>query len=225
MEEWLANNNLYLEASLQWLRLRLQKLAPQEIPVPVAPTPPVNPTTSTNPTRSRFSKWINATAPPEKTIRLLPQGQPPTIEEQIEEAAEKREAAAQMDPPPALLLLAKRFGLSTFERDTLLLCAALEFDPSLAHLLALAQGQSKDFPTFSLALNLFDEPRWDATSAHRPLRCARLLEISQPGAMPLTSSALRADERVVPEISPNPLADAVQVHDGHHDALPPASTR
>jgi hypothetical protein len=197
MEAWLANNNLYLEASLQWLRLRLQKLVPEEIAVPVAPAPQANATSSLNPTRSRFSKWIGASSPPEKTIRLLPQGQPPTIDDEINEAAAKREAAAQMDPPPALLLLATRFGLSSFERDTLLLCAALEFDPSLAPLLALAQGQSKDFPTFSLALNLFDEPRWDATAAHRPLRCARLLEISQPGAMPLTSSPLRADERIV----------------------------
>ncbi len=34
-------------------------------------------------------------------------------------------------------------------------------------------------------------------SAQRPLRYARLIEISQPGAVPLTSSALRADERIV----------------------------
>jgi SpoVK/Ycf46/Vps4 family AAA+-type ATPase len=197
MEEWLANNNGYLEASLLWLRLRLQKLAPQEIAAPIAAAPVNTAASSNNPARNRFSKWIGANSQPEKTIRLLPQGQPPSIDEQIVEAATKRESAAEMDPPPALILLAHRFGLSAFERDTLLLCAALEFDPSLAHLLALVQGQSRNFPTFSLALALFDDPRWDATAAHRPLRSARLLEISQPGAMPLTSSALRADERVV----------------------------
>ena len=197
MEEWLANNNGYLEASLQWLRLRLQKLAPQETAAPIAPLPVNTTVTSINPARSRFSKWIGTNPLPEKTIRLLPQGQPPSIDEQIAEAATRRESAEAMDPPPALILLAHRFGLSSFERDTLLLCAALEFDPSLAHLLASVQGQSRNFPTFSLALTLFDDPRWDATAAHRPLRSARLLEISQPGAMPLTSSALRADERVV----------------------------
>ncbi len=38
---------------------------------------------------------------------------------------------------------------------------------------------------------------WEALSPERPLRYWRLIEINQPGAQPLTSSALRADERVV----------------------------
>src|SRR5262249_48888035 len=47
------------------------------------------------------------------------------------------------------------------------------------------------------ALQVFDEATWDALSPHRPLRHARLIEINQPGATPLTASALRADERIV----------------------------
>ena len=198
MEAWLEQNNRYLEASLQWLRLRLQKLVP-EPPVSSslpAPSPANYSAKETAP--KRFSKWIGAASKPQKELLLLPEGKLPSLDEQIETAADAREAAAGIDPPPALLLLANGFDLSPFERDTLLLCAAQEFDPSLGQLCAEAQGcQSRNFPTFSLALTLFDDPRWDAMSAHRPLRYARLIEISQPGAMPLTSSALRADERIV----------------------------
>jgi len=198
MEEWLANNNLYLEASLQWLRLRLQKLAPPEYPAPVTTSPLPTEEIPRSTVRSRFSKWRSSGVTPPKQVHLLTEGNPPSLDEQIEEAATQREAAANMDPPPALLILAQRFGLSEFERDTLLLCASLEFDPALASLCAQVQGsQSKTYPTFSLALSALEDGRWDVMSAHRPLRYARFIEISQPGAIPLTSSALRADERIV----------------------------
>ena len=65
------------------------------------------------------------------------------------------------------------------------LCARAQDDPQ------------KNFPTFALALALFDEPSWDALSPERPLRFWHLIEISQFGAQPLTASALRADERIV----------------------------
>src|SRR5262249_25152568 len=38
---------------------------------------------------------------------------------------------------------------------------------------------------------------WDVLSPRRPLRYWRLIEIHQPGAQPLTTSALSADERIV----------------------------
>ena len=56
---------------------------------------------------------------------------------------------------------------------------------------------NKAFPTFALALALFDDPAWEVLSPERPLRYWRLIEINQPGAQPLTTSALRADERIV----------------------------
>jgi len=122
----------------------------------------------------------------------------PTIDAALAEAASRRQAAGAIEPPPALLLLAERLDLSVFERDTLLLCAAAELDPATEVLFAAAQGgAARAFPTFSLALRVFDEPAWDALSPHRPLRYARLLEINQPGATPLTAAALRADERIV----------------------------
>lgn len=99
---------------------------------------------------------------------------------------------------PAMTLLCRRFGLTEFERSVLLLCAAMEFDTRTAFLCAQAQRDpAKTFPTFALAMALFDEPAWDAMSTERPLRYWRLIEINQPGAQPLTSSALRSDERIV----------------------------
>ena len=92
--------------------------------------------------------------------------------------------AAAPESTDALKTLVERFGLTGFERDVLLLCVAAEGDPGLA-------------PTFGLALRILDDPDWDALSPGRPLRHWRLIEINQPGATPLTASALRADERIV----------------------------
>jgi hypothetical protein len=106
--------------------------------------------------------------------------------------------AARMEPPPALVILGQRFGLSDFEQSTLLLCAAMELDTRIAALCGQAQDNpSRAYPTFALALTLFDNPAWDALSAEGQLRKWRLIEISQAGNTPLTMSALRADERVV----------------------------
>jgi ATPase family associated with various cellular activities (AAA) len=107
-------------------------------------------------------------------------------------------AAQTMVPPPALFIVADRLGLSSFERGFLLLCAAVELDTSVAGLCAQAQGDpARPYPTFALALSLFDNAAWDVLSPERPLRRWRLVEIAQAGGTPLTVSPLRADERIV----------------------------
>ncbi len=107
-------------------------------------------------------------------------------------------AAQTMTPPPALFILADRLGLSPFERSVLLLCAAMELDTSVAGLCAQAQGDpARPYPTFALALSLFDNAAWDVLSPERPLRRWRLVEIAQTSGTPLTVSPLRADERIV----------------------------
>jgi len=195
-ESWLDDNNRYLAASLQWLRLRLQRLMPEEPVVKMgAAAPPAVPSpAASEPFWRRLAGGPSGT----QEVPLLPPAKSPALDELIKKAAAERDAAANVDPPPALLLLAERLGLSTFERDALLLCAAVEFDPGLVIPYAETQGNPvRNYPTFGLALAALDDPSWDALSAHRPLRYARLIEISQPGATPLTSSALRADERIV----------------------------
>jgi hypothetical protein len=125
----------------------------------------------------------------------------PSAEKPVEAAAEPPviQAKAEItELPSALSLLSQRLDLSLFEQNVLLLCAAMELDTRIASLCSRAQDDpSKPFPTFALALDLFDEPAWDVLSPERPLRYFRLIEIHQPGAQPLSTSPLRADERIV----------------------------
>lgn len=106
--------------------------------------------------------------------------------------------AEKRSSPPALAILCRRLGFSEFEKWVLLLCIGMELDTRITALCAKAQLQAaRPYPTFALAFSLFNRPAWEALSPERPLRYWRLIEISQPGAQPLTTSALRADERIV----------------------------
>jgi hypothetical protein len=218
----MEDNNRYLAASLRWVRLCLERLVPPENPPADEPpgagrTGPTGPADAAGSTQPAPAQPVPVAQPPAPRHRrrwgrsapqpvaalppaLLPPPAPearPSIEEQIRKAAAERETAAKVDPEPALVLLARRFGLSAFERDILLLCAAMELDTGFGALCARVQGPGRDYPTFGLALSALDDPAWDALAAHRPLRYARMLEVSQPGALALTSSPLRADERIV----------------------------
>ncbi|WP_409183056.1 ATP-binding protein [Amycolatopsis sp. VS8301801F10] len=109
------------------------------------------------------------------------------------DAVEEAEASG---PPPALAVLAARLGLSRFERDTLLLCAAVELDPSIAGLCAEAHGNAHmAYPTFGLALRVLPDPAWEAVSPQGGLRYWQLVEgVSGQGVV---SAPLRAAERAV----------------------------
>ena len=98
--------------------------------------------------------------------------------------------------PAALEQLAAIFGLSTFERDILLLCAGCELDSSFPSLCALAQGDSqKTYPTLSLALSILDSPHWSAFTPSAPLRRWKLIELGAGGT--LTLSPVRISERIL----------------------------
>ncbi|BAV96963.1 ATP-binding protein [Lysobacter enzymogenes] len=182
-ERWIEDNNDYLAASLHWLRLRLQQLA----------APPTDAASAQRAPAPGRPQWLGRAAPPPAPALPAPQA----LAERIADAHEQRQRAAHADSPPALPALAERLGLSPFETDILLLCAAMELDPSLPALIAAAQGGGPGVPTFALALRLFDEPSWDALAPQRPLRYLHLLQVDQAGAPALTAAALRADERVV----------------------------
>ena len=105
-------------------------------------------------------------------------------------------AAAAMPAPAALEMLSAMFGLSTFERNLLMLCASVELDSTFAGLCAEAQGTAaRPFPTFSLALAALPEAHWSAMTPAAPLRRWRLIEMGTGSA--LTVSPLRIDERVL----------------------------
>ncbi|MDB5034125.1 MAG: ATPase central domain protein [Chlorobi bacterium] len=221
LSTWQEGNERYLAAMLAWFRLRLERI------IPATPAPTLTASPSTPP------------APLSLRERLLRRNTPTTIitsigalpassavsDEAIRQAAEALAQAESIDPPPAAVTLSRRFGLSRFELDLLLLCAAMELDTRIASLCARAQDNpGRPYPTFALALALFDEPAWDAISPERPLRYWRLIEIHQPGTQPLTTSPLRADERIVSFIKGlNYLDDRLDPLIAPLDAAPPVS--
>lgn len=112
--------------------------------------------------------------------------------------------AATIVPNSALAQIASNFALSPFERDLLLLCAAVELDGDSAALCAEANnGQAA--PTFSLALAALPGAHWDALSPARPLRRWHLLELG-PGTA-LTNSPLRIAEPALHAIAGVPTLD------------------
>jgi ATPase family associated with various cellular activities (AAA)/Winged helix domain, variant len=101
-----------------------------------------------------------------------------------------------MSAPPALRVLCSTFGLSSFERDVLLLCAGMELDGGFPSLCAEAQGNAqRAYPTFGLALATLPAAHWSALLPASPLRRWRLIEVGTGDA--LTTSSLRIDERVL----------------------------
>lgn len=96
----------------------------------------------------------------------------------------------------AIDLLAERFGLSRFERDILLLCAAVEMNADMARLCGEAQRNvGRAHVTFGLALAALEEPHWSAVTPVAPLRRWRLIELDDQAG--LANGKLRIDERVL----------------------------
>lgn len=101
-----------------------------------------------------------------------------------------------LDPEPAVLArLCRRFSLSAFERDLLLLAAGVELDAGFASLCAAAQGGQRPWPTFSLALAALPDAHWSALAPDSPLRAWSLLELGE-GAQ-LTTRRLVIAERIL----------------------------
>ncbi len=210
MEEWQAANNSYLSEAIAWLRACLERQAVRMMPSPSTPTgaSPVTLDFSTQVSAEPSSLWrrvfrgtppgtTNATqtiliAEPAPT-KTLPPSSP-------DDSTAKRlfTIDSSSQPQPALLMLGQRLGLSEFELKTLLLGVAVELDTGISELCAHVQTNlGRPYPTFALALSVFDQPAWDALAPDRPLRYWRLIEINQPGAQTLTTSPFRADERIV----------------------------
>ncbi|MCP3804199.1 ATP-binding protein [Allokutzneria sp. A3M-2-11 16] len=179
---WLQNNDRYLSASLNWLRMRLTLAIDNRTVSTVVPPPP-----------EQRSRWWGSRPQP-----VVAQPQQRISPRAVEQAAAARTQAAAISPEPALHTVARLFGLSDFERDTLLLCAAMELDPALGGLCAQAHGNSgMAYPTLGLALSVLPEPAWDVVAPHRGLRRWRLIDIVQGAGQPLVTATLRAQERIV----------------------------
>ncbi|MFI7407071.1 ATP-binding protein [Streptomyces sp. NPDC049627] len=174
---WEEANNRYLKASFAWLKARLEAVARS------APEDRAEDVVRRRTRRSRQPELLPAAADSAQPERL---------------AADRREAASPGGcAPPALVQLARRFGLTDFERDVLLLVTAPAVDPGVGAAIASAHGDPRaSAPTFALALRLFDDARWDVLSPLRPLRRWRLAEAVPAPEQPLLTASLRADDRI-----------------------------
>lgn len=120
----------------------------------------------------------------------------------------------------ALDIVVGCFGLSAFERDVLVLTAAMEVQPRAAARCAAAAGDlAGGFPTFALALAALREPHWGALTPMAPLRRWRLIELDE--REPLTTTPLRIDERVLHFLTGLPYLDP-RLH-GLLDRVPAAA--
>lgn len=128
---------------------------------------------------------------------LLPEQAPPPAEEHPDAAAvSPEEVRASMQASPALDMLCSIFGLSSFERKILLMCAGIDLDSRFASLYRATSKEARHAsPTFSLALAVFEDAHWSALLPARPLRYWRLVEIMSGDT--LTTSPLRIDERIL----------------------------
>jgi hypothetical protein len=193
--DWQDANHDYLAAALDWLRLALRRHAQVGRQAQAGGSHPQDgsqaPRQALVRVGRRAGKSLAVPAGPDGDRSAVTHGQVAT-------ARQAWAVAAGGEQAPAMVELSDRLGLSPFEQEVLLLCAAMELDPAVPGLCALAQHDDrKPWPTFALALELFDDPSWEALSPRGPLRDWRLVEITQLPGQPLTGSALRADERIV----------------------------
>ncbi len=103
------------------------------------------------------------------------------------------ETASDVEPP--VDRLTRLLGLSVFERQLLLLTAAVELDSAVAALVASIQGSGDARPTFALALSTLPQAHWDALAPTSPLRRLDLVELG-PGPT-LLARPLRIAECVL----------------------------
>ena len=191
-DEWLAVNDRFLSELVAWLRRRLEQLAGPELADP-----------GDEPRRTSSRSLLERRRRPEliSAIQVTPAGPAGASPAAAAPAGASPAVLAEaetLDDPPPLVLLARRLGLSAFERDVLMLATAMELDTTIAPLCARAQHDpQRPYPTFALALAMFDRPSWDVMSPGRPLRHWQLIDVGQVRAEPLTVSRLTADERIV----------------------------
>ena len=82
---------------------------------------------------------------------------------------------------PALEILSRAFNLSEFEKNMVLLCAAVELDSETSRLCSKIQvnrGDFAKFATFALGFAIFPDGHWSALIPTAPLRRFQILNVS-----------------------------------------------
>ena len=176
--QWQQVNDSYLGLAVGWVRDSLAHLAP--VAPPSAAAAPV----------AESPLWRRRGSVPLPLIVSAPPLARPRRPAAMDEAE-------RGEHRPALAVLGQRLNLTPFEQNVLLLCAAMAFDTGIAEACGRAQGGSRNYPTFGLAMALFEAPEWEALSPQQPLRYWQLVEVRQGPGVPLIGATLSADERIV----------------------------
>lgn len=95
--------------------------------------------------------------------------------------------------PFTVELLARIFELNEFELSILMLCAGMELDGQWAKLCKAVSGLA--YPTFGLAMSIFEKASWEVLTPSGTLRRSHLIELG--GGNTLVNSPLRIDERIL----------------------------
>jgi hypothetical protein len=102
----------------------------------------------------------------------------------------------QLPEPPALAHLCSVFNLSPFERYILLLCIAMELEPSLGSLCAeINKNPGLPYPTPYLACNTFPDATWSAFDPDSPLIEWQLIELKTEQVF--TQSPIKLDRGIL----------------------------
>jgi hypothetical protein len=105
-------------------------------------------------------------------------------------------AEKALPAPAAMETLCQAFNLSEFERNLLLLCAAVELDDEFAALCAMVHNDDRrDYPSFGLAMKVFEHEDRGPLAPAASLRHWFFIE-SEPTPT-LTCGRLRIDERIL----------------------------
>ncbi len=194
---WQALNDAYVSASVAWVRALLAerirgssiKLAPKGTNNHAAPK------------ESKHS-WFGSRTSAELSVpKELPEK--PVVETESAESAASRcrsieEEMERVGGKSSLGEIAHRFGLTDFERDIIAFCLAFELDTRIGWMCGEIQDKPYcPYPTFGLAMTLFDNPDWNAIPPDQPLRFHRLLELRQGSGIPVHSAEIRLEETIL----------------------------
>jgi ATP-dependent 26S proteasome regulatory subunit len=126
---------------------------------------------------------------------------------------------AGMQAPPSIERIVDIFGLSVFERNILVMCAAMELDSGFAEMIARIQGEQSLFqPSLGLALAALPGAHWSAVSPGGGLRYWRLLEVNKMQLV--TKSPLKIDEHIL-----HFIAGVPQLNEKLREVVEPVYTR
>ena len=105
-----------------------------------------------------------------------------------------------------LARLCRQFHLTEFERNILLLCVGCELDERFSSLCSKIHDNIRmGYPTFELALTVFNDAHWSALSPSGPLRKWKLIDLDRGKS--LTQLPLFINERILHYLIGVPASD------------------